>query len=179
MEWEEAPSSPRWLPEGQYPQHSHLPSRDMLIKTGVKDVLELCIADVESLCYKQELVRKFLHTGSPLPKRKEPPVLSCHLMSRGAGRWEQEDAHCSAESSFGWLVRSVRYGEWMRARTQIQEGKGIFINNNINNTNKNYPIWEKQTGWTRQGKARQGKARQDRTQGIHSIKQRTNKGLQT
>ncbi len=62
----------------------------------------------------------------------------------------------------------------MRARTQMHEGKGIFINNNINNTNKNFPIWEKQTGWTRQGKARQ-----DRTQGIHSIKQRTNKGLQT
>ncbi len=27
-------------------------------------------------------------------------------MSGGAGRWEQEDAHCSAESSFGWLVGS-------------------------------------------------------------------------
>ncbi len=35
----------------------------------------------------------------------------------------------------------------------MQEGKGIFINNNINKTNKNYPVGEKQTGWTRQGRA--------------------------
>ncbi len=32
----------------------------------------------------------------------------------------------------------------------MQEGKGIFINNNLN---KNYTVGEKQTGWTRQGKA--------------------------
>ncbi len=41
----------------------------------------------------------------------------------------------------------------MRARTQMQEGKGIFINNNINKANKNYPVGEKQTGWSRQGRA--------------------------
>ncbi len=80
---------------------------DRLIKAGVKNVLELCVADVEPLRYKQELVSKILHTGSPLSKRKEPPALRSHLMSGGAWRWEQEDAHCSAESSFGW-VRSVR-----------------------------------------------------------------------
>ncbi len=43
----------------------------------------------------------------------------------------------------------------MRVRTQMQEGKGICINNNINKTNKNYPVGEKQTGWTRQGRAGQ------------------------
>ncbi len=48
----------------------------------------------------------------------------------------------------------------------MQERKMIFINNNINKTNKNY---EKQTG----------KAGQDRTQGIHSIRQQANPGLQT
>ncbi len=84
---------PHKLPEGQYPQHSHLPGMDGLIKAGVKNVLELCVTDVESLRYKQELVRKILHTGSLLPKRKEPPALSIHLMSGGAGRWKQEDAH--------------------------------------------------------------------------------------
>ncbi len=45
---------------------------------------------------------------------------------------------------------AVRYGEWMTARTQMQDGKGIFINNNIKKTSKNYPVGEKQTGWTRQ-----------------------------
>ncbi len=35
----------------------------------------------------------------------------------------------------------------------MQEGKGIFINNNINKTNKNHPVGEKQTGWKRQGRA--------------------------
>ncbi len=35
----------------------------------------------------------------------------------------------------------------------MQEGKGIFINNNLN---KNYTVGEKQTGWTRQGKAGTG-----------------------
>ncbi len=104
-------------------------------------------------------------------------------MSGGAGRWEQEDAHCSAEWSFGWLVLSVRYREWMRVRTQMEEGKGIFINNNINKTNKNYPIGEKtdwldktrqgRTGQDRTGQDRTGQDRagQDRTQGIHSMQQ--------
>ncbi len=94
-------------------------------------------------------------------------------MSGGAGRWEQEDAHCSAESSFGWLVLSVRYGEWMRVRTQMQEGKGIFINNNINKTNKNYPIGEK-TDWL--NKTRQGKAGQDRTGQDRTGQDRTGQG---
>ncbi len=48
----------------------------------------------------------------------------------------------------------------MRVRTQMQEGKGIFINNNINKTNKNYPIGEK-TDWL--NKTRQGRTGQDRT----------------
>ncbi len=51
----------------------------------------------------------------------------------------------------------------MKARTQMQEGKGIF--NNINETNKNYPVGEKQTDWldkTRQDKTRQGRAGQGR-----------------
>ncbi len=42
----------------------------------------------------------------------------------------------------------------------MQEGKGIFINNTLN---KNYPIGEKQTGWTRQGWTRQDKTRLDKT----------------
>ncbi len=53
----------------------------------------------------------------------------------------------------------------------MQEGKGIFINNTLN---KNYPIGEKQTGWTRQGWTRQGwarqdKARQDTRHKLHTI----------
>jgi len=48
----------------------------------------------------------------------------------------------------------------MKARTQMQEGKGIF--NNINETNKNYPVGEKQTGWTRQDRTGQGRAGQGR-----------------
>ncbi len=47
----------------------------------------------------------------------------------------------------------------------MQEGKGIFINNNINKTNKNYPIGEK-TDWldkTRQDRTGQDRAGQDRT----------------
>ncbi len=39
----------------------------------------------------------------------------------------------------------------MRARTQFQEEKG-FILHKIKQTNKNYPIGEKQTGWTGQGR---------------------------
>ncbi len=45
----------------------------------------------------------------------------------------------------------VRYGEWMRARTQMQGGKGICINNNIHKANKNYRL------------AGQGRTGQDRT----------------
>ncbi len=41
----------------------------------------------------------------------------------------------------------------MRVRTQMQEGKFIFINNKQNK--KNYPVGEKQSGWTRQGRAGQ------------------------
>ncbi len=120
---------------------------DRLIKAGVKNVLELCVADVEPLRYKQELVSKILHTGSPLSKRKEPPALRSHLMSGGAWRWEQEDAHCSAESSFGGFVLSGLRG-WKRTRTQMQEVKGLLFRI-IKQTNKqNYPVGEKQTGWT-------------------------------
>ncbi len=82
---------------------------DRLIKAGIKNVLELCITDVESIRYKQELVRKLLHTGFPLPKRKEPHVFSSHLMSGEAGRWEKY-AHFTAESSFGQLVWSRMKG---------------------------------------------------------------------
>ncbi len=49
----------------------------------------------------------------------------------------------------------------MKARTQMQEGKGIF--NNINETNKNYPVGEKQTGWTGQDRTGQDRTGQDRT----------------
>ncbi len=132
---------------------------DRLIKAGVKNVLELCVADVEPLRYKQELVSKILHTGSPLSKRKEPPALRSHLMSGGAWRWEQEDAHCSAESSFGGFVLSG-IGEGKRTRTQMQEVKGLLFRI-IKQTNKNYPVGEKQTGWL--DKAGQGRTRQGRT----------------
>ncbi len=67
----------------------------------------------------------------------------------------------------------------MRARTQMQEGKGICIHINIKKKKKNYPVGEKQTGWTRQGKARKGREGKGRIQGIHSIQQQTNTGLQT
>ncbi len=111
---------PHKLPERQYPQHSHLPGRDRLIKAGVKDVLELCIADVESLRHKQELVGKLLHTGSPLPKRKEPSVLSCHLMSGGT---EDGNRKMPIILLSPLLVGSFcqGWGEWKRARTQLQK----------------------------------------------------------
>ncbi len=45
------------------------------------------------------------------------------------------------------------------ARTQLQEVKGLFIHKKTKQTNKNYPVGEKQTGWL--DKAGQGKAGQD------------------
>ncbi len=61
----------------------------------------------------------------------------------------------------------------MRARTQMQEGKGIFINNNINKANKNYPVGEKQTGWSRQGRAGQGRTGQGRSGQVRAGQGRT------
>ncbi len=37
----------------------------------------------------------------------------------------------------------------------MQEGKGIFVNNNIKKTNKNYPVGEKQIGWAGQDRTGQ------------------------
>ncbi len=59
-------------------------------------------------------------------------------------------------------------GNGKRARTKLQEEKGLFINNNKNNKQKQ-PHREKQTGkQARLDKAGQGRTGQDRTQGIHS-----------
>ncbi len=35
----------------------------------------------------------------------------------------------------------------MRRRTHCKEGKGLFIHKKTKQTNKNYPVGEKQTGW--------------------------------
>ncbi len=36
----------------------------------------------------------------------------------------------------------VRYRRWKRARTQLQEVKGLLLTKN-----KNHPVWEKLAGW--------------------------------
>ncbi len=50
------------------------------------------------------------------------------------------------------FVRDRRMDE---ARTQMQEVKRVLLITMINKTNKNYPVGEKQTGWTGQDKAGQ------------------------
>ncbi len=55
-------------------------------------------------------------------------------------------------------------GEGKRTRTQMQEVKGLLFRI-IKQTNKNYPVGEKQTGWldkAGQGRTRQDKAGQDK-----------------
>ncbi len=48
-------------------------------------------------------------------------------------------------------------------RTQMQEVKRVLLITTINKTNKNYPVGEKQTGWTGQGWTGQGWAGLDWT----------------
>ncbi len=66
-------------------------------------------------------------------------------------------------------------GNGKRARTQLQEEKWLFINDNKQNKQKQphrgKTDW--QAGKARQGKARQGRAGQGRAQGIHSIQHKT------
>ncbi len=71
-------------------------------------------------------------------------------------------------------------GNGKRARTKLQEEKGLFINNNNNNKQKQ-PHGEKQTGkQARLDKAGQGRTGQDRTghkaYTAYDIRRRTNPG---
>ncbi len=59
----------------------------------------------------------------------------------------------------------VRVEGMDEARTQLQEVKGLFIHKKTKQTNKNYPVGEKQTGWlgwAGQGWAGQGWAGLDK-----------------
>ncbi len=147
---------PRKLPKRQVIQPPHPPPVEGLIQGTIKKVLECCMVEPQPLCRVIELLGKL-------------PYVSA-LLTEGAQGLKLEDALVEGAGQCGGWWRTVQTlpplsphdGGFVLSGTGEGRGRGPkcrrlkgFLFTKIKQTNKNYPVGEKQTGWLA------GKAGQD------------------
>ncbi len=137
-----------WRPSTPKSWHSPIPLPGLTFHLVTSDQTVLILYAVEFLMIALFRICICLHTRSFDPDIEYSFRRCVIIAPPTVKQWNPESRNILS-----------RLRGWKRTRTQMQEVKGLLFRI-IKQTNKNYPVGEKQTGWL--DKAGQGRTRQDK-----------------